>query len=286
MSSIEKIIGELLEAVEKGQKATQKASGKKILVVVGNTGSGKSTAINYIEGCEMEMEKLEGKPKRVVRVKPTSKILALMAIGHGKNSETFIPQVENGFTGLTYMDCPGFFDNRGFATNVANTVNIKNAVFGAHSVFLLILINFHILEADRQRGLGELMKIASDFFGSFEKLLANKKSILIAVTHIRMENESYNDLHDMKTIFNEDKMASKLVDRVVTFDPLDEPLEGGCNRKRLLEKISELEPITNCQHMFNTILVAEDLAELIRITREIVKRMGAVLTLNPNVNYK
>ena len=50
----------------------------------------------------------------------------IMKIGHSKESKTFMPQVEHDKTNnLTYIDCPGFLDNRGAEINIANAVNIK-----------------------------------------------------------------------------------------------------------------------------------------------------------------
>ncbi len=72
-----------------------------------------------------------GKPKtsRVVRVKPGSE--ELFPIGHENVSKTFFPGVRqsNAFgEEWALIDCPGFLDNRGEEINIANAVNIKNAL--------------------------------------------------------------------------------------------------------------------------------------------------------------
>merc|ERR1712093_972913 len=89
--------------------------------------------------------------KSIVVVKSKSKIPEVMKIGNTiRKSETFIPKIAYDHkTKITYMDCPGFLDNRGPEINIANAVNIKQTFHHAKSVRVVILINYNSLEADR-----------------------------------------------------------------------------------------------------------------------------------------
>ena len=82
--------------------------------------------------------------------------------GHA-GGRTFRPDVESALAafgaGYVYMDCPGFLDNRGPEINIANAVNTRAMISAAKSVRLLVLINFHTLEADRGRGLQDMVRI-------------------------------------------------------------------------------------------------------------------------------
>ena len=79
---------------------------------------------------------------------------------------TFIPGVATSEAlGVTFMDCPGFLDNRGAVINIANAVNIKQAIHAAKDVVVVILLNYASLIADRGRGLRELVQILQDLFG-------------------------------------------------------------------------------------------------------------------------
>ena len=47
---------ELIAGISKLAKANaMKTSGKEVLLIVGNTGGGKSTCVNFLGGCELEL---------------------------------------------------------------------------------------------------------------------------------------------------------------------------------------------------------------------------------------
>ena len=114
--SSEDSIGLLVQCIKQGLIEAEKAKGKEIVIFIGNTGAGKSTAVNYLYGCEMELKKpkdlgIKGFEKVVVVKSKASggRLDELMTIGHTKKSQTFMPQIETDKTNvMTYVDCPGF----------------------------------------------------------------------------------------------------------------------------------------------------------------------------------
>ena len=133
--------------------------------MLGNTGAGKSTLINYLCGCEMENARrrdigLSGRGS-VIRVKADQRDTAVTKIGHDmQKSATFLPSVAVSTTdGKVYCDCPGFLDNRGAEINIANACNIKQMIAQAKSVRVVVLINYDSLKADRGRGVKDLAKV-------------------------------------------------------------------------------------------------------------------------------
>ena len=111
----------LAACVEFGMAQAEQACNLDCIVLLGNTGAGKSTFANYIHGCQMERVKklnlpgLKGKDK-VIRVKSDSQPSEIMKIGHQNKSMTFVPEVKRtkafGGNEAALVDCPGFSDNR------------------------------------------------------------------------------------------------------------------------------------------------------------------------------
>ncbi len=103
---------------------------KLTIAVLGNTGSGKSTIINTLCGCNMVRSKQNG-GKTVISVQQKSEggfMDPVADIGHSNVSQTFIPEIIQGPQGICFIDCPGFMDNRGTAINIANIINTKKGL--------------------------------------------------------------------------------------------------------------------------------------------------------------
>ena len=125
-----------------------------------------------------------------------------------KKSATFVPGIEQGER-FAFIDCPGFLDNRGAEINIANAVNIKFALHMTASVKIIILINYHSLEADRGRGQRELVAILRDLFGSTENIKRCAPSILLGVSQVMLSQRDVDgddediELDDIQEVFGE-----------------------------------------------------------------------------------
>lgn len=261
-----------------GEKQAEKAAGESLVVFIGNTGSGKSTLANYLAGCEMRLVDpksfgITGLSKKVVAVKgiqqggPTDE---LMPIGHTKQSMTFIPMIESGKSGLMFCDCPGFFDNRGAEISIANAVNIKRMLAAAQGVKIVLAVNYHSLQADRGRGLKEMIAVACHLFGSKENLIQHADSLLFCVTQIPRrksddgdeERQTLDDLREyLVTPSLEDPLEQQVVltlsEKLFIYDPMDQDrleIGGAINREDILGQIWGLEEVEEPQTLFQTSL--------------------------------
>ena len=264
----------LMSCVSNGVKNAKKIAGKDAVIVLGNTGAGKSTFVNYLLGCDMIQKTpkelgIKGL-KKVVVVKSKSeggRCDEIMPIGHSKTSKTFMPQIATDPSNplLAYCDCPGFLDNRGAEINIANAVNIKRALQTAKLVKVLILINYHSLLADRGRGLTDMLNLCTQLFGSTENLMRYQEALLLGVTQVHEDI----DLDSLREWLLEDTPAvmQVLSKRLFLYDPLN---RGGSDfwlRSQCTSAVAGLQGIPQSQSrtMFQTVLTADDEQKLVEI---------------------
>lgn len=293
----------LMECINRGEREAVQATGKELVMVIGNTGAGKSTLVNYLSGCTMQRVnprdlRIASLANTVVVVKPKSKggnRNEVMAIGHTEKSMTFIPEIVSVEQGLTYCDCPGFIDNRGIAINIANAVNIKKMFTQAASIKIVLLINYHTLKSNLEGCLSNMIKICCELFGSTNEGLAEfKESILLGITNVPFaspleegEEEAVLTIEDLKKWITSANLPNKfalqalnqLSERVFIYDPEDVPnleYSGPWNRDELKRQIRDLKPIVNPSDIFKTVLSNEDEIGLIDVCTMIKGTIDAI----------
>ena len=219
----------------------------------------------------MHMPKRNG--RKVAEVKQDSALAAVMKIGHSTKSETFTPDIQT-VGSKTFVDCPGFLDNRGWEINIANAVNIRTCVCSAESVRVVVLIKHASLEADKGRCLHHLLKICTDLFGSEEHLRKNLTSVCVGISQYGPCDSDGDPmtLDDLKASFVGDEPAGSLVqllaEQIFIFHPLDKGRSenGFSTKQECIELIEALPRIPNPAKLFKTVLTDTDELELQRIT--------------------
>lgn len=298
--NFEESIALLTHCISEGEREAKHANMKELIVLIGNTGAGKSTFGNYASGCTMKRVNpltlgIKGIDNVVVvkSVKEGGILDEIMPIGHTKQSMTFMPQIATAQNGVTFCDCPGFLDNRGVEINIANAVNIKKAFGKAQCVKVIILINYHTLKADRSRGLNDMIKICCDLFGSRENLIRYQESILLGITSIPRAPAREDDDDPLPTLDNlKDWIASTemndgfshetlvcLSRKLFIYDPLDNPnlqYSGAWNKPTILNHITQLTPINQPHDIFQTVLTPQDRLGLVNICEEIERQIHSV----------
>jgi energy-coupling factor transporter ATP-binding protein EcfA2 len=263
--------------VSDGAKRAQEIVDKDAVIVIGNTGAGKSTFLNYLLGCRMALKSLQDvrlrgrRSDEVMTVAEPSDECPVVPflIGHGKESETFMPQIaapDND--SLAYCDCPGFLDNRGAETNIANAVNIRRVLQAARSVRIVILISDKTFDADRCRGLTDMLRICTQLFGSADNIKKYKESLLLGVTRA----PGNTTIDEMQGFLQENtpEIMKVLSDRLFLYDPMDGGGEDFWDREQCLAELKALEPIRYAGDLFQTVLDARDEKTL----RNMVEQQG------------
>jgi len=211
--SPEQSIDILLGCVGLADNVLASTKGSCTVMVVGNTGSGKSTFMNYLAGCTLEAQSIvftDGRRKTgVIGVAEESVVRCVAGIGHTNESQTFVP----GFAEIQelsaqaaskervmVMDCAGFNDSRGPEINIANSVIIRSCVAQATGAIPVILVNYHAFMAGRGRGLHELLELLVGFFGRINRVLANIQSVRLGVTQVPLLNNEGEPMEKSKIV--------------------------------------------------------------------------------------
>lgn len=257
----------LVSCIRHGKSAARRAEGKRIVVVLGNTGAGKSSLVNMLHGCAFEYEDDD-----MMVVREDSPVAELMRIGHTNNSETFSPQVEDAAAslgaGFAYADCPGFLDNRGFEINVANAVNVRHTVAAAESAVVVVLVNYYSLRADRGKGLHDLLSILIGLFGTVERVRAHAPSVMLGITQaptMHPETGAVMSLERYRTTLLNPAGADgptaqvlSALSNVFIFHLLERGDASWMRRDALLERLRGMPPIAEPSTLFQAVLGASD----------------------------
>jgi len=143
------------------EKPDTDVSGKNIVMLVGATGSGKSTTMCFLAGQKMREHYDVGTRKYVIDVADPKKAAA--KVGHKPVSETvhvksYVVNDDN-----TLADSPGFEDSKGFAQDFANAVNICNSLENCKTFRILFLFEHSHVQFARGTKITEALKRFTGF---------------------------------------------------------------------------------------------------------------------------
>lgn len=153
----ELLISQLTNHLQQNGDLLNSSTGQDIVFFMGDTGSGKSTTINYLAGFELKPDLDEG---WVLREPFNSQA---MKISTGSESETKLPSYLT-LDELVIYDSPGFDDSRGVEANILNAAFIKNIIANARSVKFVFVVGLDTITTNRASGVKKLTNIARNLF--------------------------------------------------------------------------------------------------------------------------
>ncbi len=243
----------LLGVVSKLDSEIVATQNQEVVLVIGSTGAGKSTFINYFSGREMVLDSSQMEDA-VVCKNP------LATIGHGSKACTDRPTLyQEPNSSLILSDCPGFFDNRGVDVEVANAIGIQSMAKNSKRVKgIILIIEKSSLIAGRGKGLEESLAQTLEFLGS--DLSNHLDSILVLISKVPHERvaRTYTTLAEDVARF---PLCTELLRKgnLGFYSPLDdfEPGNGVLSRKDLSAIIQGFKGIDRSERTFNIAISPE-----------------------------
>ena len=264
------------------------------VIVLGLTGSGKSTLVNSLAGCklrnvteqEAEARDLpfdavcvsglgEGGPRDEVATigncfgESQTKVLQAVAVERNSDAEN----------SLVLWDAPGFEDSGGAEQNIANAVNLQqllkaSARSSARGFVVLVVLDAPSLDSGRGSLIKRTLDMLSQLFGGQEAIKANLASFVFCITKASAARVSLKLLQNwvVKLSCSEGVSFESCREQMVLYDPL----RGDEDKQNLVKLLRAVVPV-GADHTFQTSLNAQDEALLHAIANECASEISARL---------
>jgi energy-coupling factor transporter ATP-binding protein EcfA2 len=252
---LDSTVKEIKHRITQGYKNIE--SEDSTVLVLGNTGVGKSTLVNYLAGAELVAVK-KGFGKMLISVpKPIS---PKMKVSHKLVSETTVPNSwKDVDTNIVYRDCPGFGDNRGPKQDIPNAFFIqKSFELSKNTKIILVTTESSFIEgrgvdfANLIGSLSELFKDTKalseslclvvtkaghdseveDVQGAIQEILDDQAELLSEKTSQKNILKYFSENPDHISLFKSPKTKGKVSDE---------------DRKKILSMINKAKPLSSIE---------------------------------------
>lgn len=197
---VQDTIKSILQHFEEGDKIVEypTSTHPNVVLVLGNSGVGKSTLVHYTIGDNSQLISTEiidpetGEPTGDYSIKDTKQKIGNSAI----YSHTKIPELMfDTKTNTSFYDCPGFEDNRNAKYDIAGTYFTKKILDRAKKIKFVFVVNYAsvIVNSDKQNFLS-VAKHATDIVKNVDKF---KNAISLIATKV---NDEKSDQMVLRTI--------------------------------------------------------------------------------------
>ena len=180
-----------ISAEDEWRRITERNNATRV-IVLGNTGSGKSSLVHALVGKSMDVRKKNG--KCILEVKPEDKIPGFVVSGGveaGTRRITSHLHHLDDRNAVVFWDCPGFLDPRGLFRDMLTSFAIEWLFAPPCSIKVFLILDRDSFDINRSRDVILRLKKLSDFFRDEEEL---KQAVSIIVTKQLWDDEDINPL--------------------------------------------------------------------------------------------
>jgi hypothetical protein len=216
---------------------------KDLIFVMGNTGSGKSTAIAYLLGAKLE-EFTNRVGDRVVKIKEDDREYPKIGQSTGFSETMYTQGYSLGDTPLMFGDCPGFNDTRGSDYELCTNISIDRAISGARSIpALVIVIPVTAITIDRGSSFIDLIHLVQERFPSTfdpDQPENSERIFVLFSKENHVKNEVRLKLKDGTRFKELIAEAKEKIDEMGNVSPHNFEVQQIENRKRIWEALLQM----------------------------------------------
>lgn len=174
-------VSKFFRNVAKILEATKKVQEERGSIVIGLTGSGKSSLINYLLGCSyVTKTPIHGIGAPWLEKTEGCNVEEQVPISHQVNSKTFLSEAYSDAHGQVFIDTPGFCETRGKEKEMATDIGFCELFRSGEKVKSIIVVIG--CGAFREPRFSNLRKLCPNLKGISQDYNILKKSLLFVLT--------------------------------------------------------------------------------------------------------
>lgn len=234
---------EILSEIKKklqNDKILKQIKDKKLIIILGNTGSGKSTLTNFLINSKLKKiyDHEDSLADFVIDVE--DKNIEFSQIGHNyeKSKTEGFKLYFNKKENLVLLDTQGFFDSRGVDYEISFSLLFEKILENCKSLKFILLSSFANFESNRSEGFRKNLNFFEKLFVSKENLKKYQKSIMLLIT----KNKRIT-LKKIKSVLikGENIICKILLNRVFIYSPLNEKQNEVLDKNEFIKELKSME---------------------------------------------
>lgn len=167
-----------------------------IILVIGNTGSGKSTLIHYLAGDNSKLISLESPNPNVIDFIISDQLDPGRDSQFATVSRTLIPEAYVDDEQNVFCDTPGFGDTRNETVEIAATFLIKSVIKSALNIKVVMVVNYDSVAGYNRDDFDNLLSRTSQLIKNVKKFKDSVSLVVTKAPSIRVRGRTVIDIHE------------------------------------------------------------------------------------------